>query len=102
MSDCRVNPEGDAFTAPNCEDDPAVCTVEDCRENWDQSAASEESDIYLSHVSLRGSDSERECRLLVRKKNYGDIVTLFVPVSDVDQVIYCHGNDEFVQVGGSC
>ena len=102
---CEVDPEGDAFTTPDpptCEDDPSACTVDDCRDNWGQSEASEESSIYLSHASLSGSGSDRQCRLLVRKRNYGTIVTLFAAVAEVDQIIYCGDNDEFVQVGGSC
>ena len=46
--------------------------------------------------------SERVCRLLARKVNYGPIVTLFAAAWEVDEIIYCEDNDEFVQIGGSC
>ena len=48
------------------------------------------------------SGSERVCRLLARKVNYGPIVTLFAAAWEVDEIIYCEDNDEFVQIGGSC
>ena len=109
---CEVNPEGDAFTAPTCEDDPRACTVDDCEDAY------EESDLYdtcsgnVSYSIYWGSSGGTfgaQCRITARcgvqlaDTFFSGFANKPWPLEDVDDLVFCEDNriEEVIQVG-SC
>ena len=106
---CEVDPEGDAFTAPNCEDHPSACTEDDCEDAYENSEIYEYCSRNVTYaIGLSEGRAQctigARCRGAVLDSGYSysgfDVMRWFL--EDVDDLVFCP-DDGFSPIKvGSC
>ena len=106
---CEVNPEGDAFTLPNCEDDPSACTVDDCEDEYAKSEVYDYCSRNLTYA-IGLSEGRAQCTIGARCRgailssgnSYSGFDVMRGFLEDIENLVFCPDDGVSPIKVGSC